>query len=161
MPGTARVANEGDNGGPCPGKNPSDRVSGWAPWNVRRPNGLQIFFSAHPPSPSHRQVLKTSGRRPGGAVADPRVGPLALLRATHTTRNSCPCPPTATEGQGSPTAWTRSHLQICLLIHKMGRSSRPFLTRVGRHLRYALGREALGPVQMWDCGEGSGCTSGA
>lgn len=51
---------------------------------------------------------------------------------------------------------------LSLLIHKMGTSSRPFLTRVGRHPRgYALGREALGPGQMWDCGEGSGCTSGA
>lgn len=64
MPGTTKAANEEgeENGDLCPGKHPSDLVSGWLPTNVRRPSGLQTFNA---PGLSHHQFLKPSGRRPG------------------------------------------------------------------------------------------------
>lgn len=134
MQGTTEVANEGDSGGLCPGKHTSDRVSGWAPWKVRRPNGFQIVFSA--PRPSHHQVLKTNGRRPGRCSQSQRGSTGSARGPTHRAEQL----PLHTRSHHSHRGMS-SHLQISVSSStKWADTLSP--SCFGRHPRSAMGREA-------------------
>lgn len=124
-PGTAKVANEGVNGGPCPGKHPSDRVSGWAPWNVRTPNGLQTFFSARPgPLPTTKSSKPVAGGR--GRCSQSRSGSTGSAQGHTRHAEQLPLHTHSHRGTRQPhrlDAFPSPNLS--LLIHKMGRYSRP------------------------------------